>query len=92
MKNRYNHYFKLAYEGMKEGRCNVKFFNAIKEIYQLFSAGKKNCGMFNWCCNSPNSTPNGLCKTKPWKKYNEEPLCLYAFLWKHWHLKTYEPI
>lgn len=51
---------------MKEGD-NVEIFNAIKEIYQLFSDGKKNCEMFNWCCDSPNSTPNELCKTEPWK-------------------------
>ena len=91
MKNQYNHYFKLPYEDMKEGD-NVEIFNAIKEIYQLFSDGKKNCEMFNWCCDSPNSTPNELCKTEPWKKCNEKSLCPYAFLWKHWNLKTHEPI
>lgn len=92
MRNRLNHYFKLPYEGMKEGEDNVEIFNAIKEIYKLFSEGKKDCEMLKWCCNSPKSTPNELCKIAPWKKCNEDPLCPYAFLWKHWNLKTYEPI
>lgn len=67
MRNRLNHYFKLPYEGMKEGEDNVEIFNAIKEIYKLFSEGKKDCEMLKWCCNSPKSTPNELCKIAPWK-------------------------
>lgn len=91
MKNSFNHYFKLPYKDMPEGDT-VEIFSAIKEIFDLFSCGNRECKMYEWCCHSPEATPNELCKTAPWKKCTEERLCPYAFLWKHWGLMDYEPI
>lgn len=90
MKNRNLHYFKIPYKGMKEGE-NTELFCALREIYNLFNHGKNECEMLEWCKDSPNSTPNKLCTTAPWRKSKEDRLCPYAFIWKHWGLKDKEP-
>lgn len=91
MKNKNQHFFKLPYEGMLDGE-SVEMFCAIKEIYNLFLCGEKPCGMLNWCKDSPNSTPNELCASTPWRKSKEKKLCPYAFFWKHWGLRDEEPV
>lgn len=91
MVNANNHYFKLPYDGMQEGE-SVEMYAALKEIYSLFLAGSKPCGLLTWCNGSPESTPNELCNTAPWKKAGETKLCPYAFFWKHWGLTGCEPV
>lgn len=91
MVNANNHYFKLPYEGMQEGE-SVEMYAALKEIFSLFFNGSKSCGMLSWCLDSPESTPNELCNTAPWKKVRETKLCPYAFFWKHWGLTGCEPV
>lgn len=82
-------YFKIPIKG---GGMNVEYFNAIYQIEALLSKGKVDCDMYDWCCNSPSSTPNDLCKTSPWLKISEKALCPYAFLWKHWNLSKHNPV
>lgn len=48
MVNANNHYFKLPYDGMREGE-SVEMYAALKEIYSLFLAGSKPCGLLTWC-------------------------------------------
>lgn len=91
MVNANNHYFKLPYAGMQEGE-SVEMYAALKEIYSLFLAGSKPCGLLTWCNDSPESTPNELCNTAPWKKVGETKLCPYAFFWRHWGLTGCEPV
>lgn len=91
MVNANNHYFKLPYDGMREGE-SVEMYAALKEIYSLFLAGSKPCGLLTWCNDSPESTPNELCNTAPWKKVGETKLCPYAFFWRHWGLTGCEPV
>lgn len=91
MVNANNHYFKLPYDGMREGE-SVEMYAALKEIFSLFLAGSKPCGLLTWCNDSPESTPNELCNTAPWKKVGETKLCPYAFFWRHWGLTGCEPV
>lgn len=91
MVNANNHYFKLPYDGMQEGET-AESFAALKEIFSLFLDGIKSCGLLTWCNDSPESTPNALCNTAPWKKVEETKLCPYAFFWKHWGLIRCEPV
>lgn len=90
IRNKKENYFKVA-APTNNGDMDVEFFRAIREIEKLFEFGQKECTMKNWCLNSPNSTPNELCDTAPWEKCNEERLCPYAFLWKHWKLASHKP-
>lgn len=87
--NKGNHY-KIVQHGSTLG-TDVEYFRAIRQIEALFENGKIDCEMYKWCMNSPEATPNGLCKTAPWKKSMEERLCPYALLWRHWNLKDREP-
>lgn len=85
-------YFKIPIgEEQTENGMDVEYFKAIYQIDTLLSKGKVSCDMYDWCCNSPLSTPNDLCKTSPWLKISEKALCPYAFLWKHWNLSKYKP-
>lgn len=90
MVNNKGAYFKIVQHGSSLG-MDVEYFRAIRQIERLFELGKTNCEMYEWCKNSPNATPNGLCATTPWKKCLEERLCPYALIWKHWNLKDREP-
>ena len=85
-----NHYFKILYVGMSSGE-SVEMYAGLKEVYDTFMNGQKCCGMHSWCLESPDSTPNKLCLTKPWRKVMEDKLCPYAFFWKHWELTGCEP-
>lgn len=85
-------YFKIPIgEEQTENNMDVEYFKAIYQIEALLSKGKVGCDMYDWCRNSPSSTPNDLCKTSPWLKISEKALCPYAFLWKHWNLSKYKP-
>ena len=85
-------YFKIPIgKEQTENGMDVEYFKAIYQIDTLLSKGKVSCDMYDWCCNSPLSTPNDLCKTSPWLKISEKALCPYAFLWKHWNLSKYKP-
>lgn len=90
MTNNKGEHFKIPQQGAKPD-MDVEYFKAIRQIEQLFEEGKVYCGMYQWCMRSPNATPNELCKTTPWRKCNEERLCPYALLWKHWNLRGREP-
>ena len=91
MVNANNHYLKLPYDGMRKGE-SVEMYAALKEIFSLFFDGSKSCGLLTWCNDSPESTPNELCNTAPWKKVGETKLCPYAFFWRHWGLTGCEPV
>ena len=90
MTNNKGDHFKIPQQGAKPD-MDVEYFKAIRQIEQLFEEGNVDCGMYQWCMRSPNATPNELCKTTPWRKCNEERLCPYALLWKHWNLRCREP-
>lgn len=69
-----------------------QFLAALREIILLLMVGKeRECGLHEWCLKSPESSPNLRCRTAPWKKADEERLCPYALLWKHWGLAAYTP-
>lgn len=70
----------------------LQYFSALAEIISLLSKGTDSCGMYKWCKQSPDSTPNYYCLYSPWKKATETKLCPYAFLWRHWGLAPYTPV
>lgn len=42
---------------------------------------------------SPDGAPvDDRCDNAPWKRCNDEQLCPYGLLWKHWKLSGYEVI
>lgn len=88
--NANENYFKMPIS-IGNNEMDVEYFRAIREIEKLFEHGQIECTMKKWCLDSPDSTPNELCATAPWKKNKEERLCPYAFLWKHWNLASREP-
>lgn len=84
-------YYKIRPHTMTSTDMNVEYFKAIHEAMKILDQGSTTCSMYEWCNKSPNSTPNDLCKTSPWKKCNEEKLCPLAFVWKHWNLTNKTP-
>lgn len=70
----------------------LTFFGAVGEVYKTFSEGQEQCGMLEWCKISPDSSYNTRCQSAPWMKHNEDKLCPYAMLWKHWNLADHTPV
>lgn len=84
-------YFKVNPNGLSV-EMNVEYFKAFQEIENTFMLASRSCSLYEWCKSSPNATPNNLFLTSPWKKCNEQRLCPYALLWKHWNLTGKEPV
>ena len=80
-------------------------FPAIEQIFKCLSKGSDICEMIDMCEQTIQHAReifgdsyadyipeiNENCYDKPWCKINEEKLCPYALLWKHWGLSNYIP-
>lgn len=89
--NNKGQYFKVVPHGM-DADMNVEYFKAFQEIENVFLDGSCVCSLYDWCQQSPNSTPDNNCKTSPWKKCSDTRMCPFALTWKHWKLSGIEPI
>lgn len=73
--------------------CRFEYLEAVKEIEQLFEDGKHKCNLRPWCEMSSDAAPvDDRCDFAPWKRCNDEQLCPYGLLWRHWKLADYEVI
>ena len=77
-------------------KLQLNIFLAIGQIYRLLKKGKDvPCKLFNYCkkCEVDKTgdiTPNESCYA-PWNRDNDDKLCPYAMLWKHWNLTGRKP-
>ena len=82
--------FQLA---TKRPICRFEYFEAVKEIEALFEYGVKQCGLLPWCEMSPDGAPvDERCYRSPWSRCNDERLCPYGLLWRHWNLADKEVV
>lgn len=73
--------------------CRFEYLEAVREIEHLFEWGERRCSLKPWCMMSPDGAPvDDRCDNAPWKRCNDEQLCPYGLLWKHWKLSGYEVI
>ena len=73
--------------------CRFEYLEVVKEIECLFEDGKKYCGLKPWCALSPDGAPvDERCDNAPWSRCNDERLCPYGLLWRHWKLADKEVV
>ena len=71
--------------------CKFEYLEAVKEIEALFEYGVKQCSLRPWCEMSPDGAPvDERCNQSPWERCNDNQLCPYGLLWRHWQLEDYE--
>ena len=71
--------------------CRFEYFEAVREIERLFEYGERKCSLKPWCELNPDGAPaDSRCDNAPWKRCNDELLCPYGLLWRHWKLADYE--
>ena len=72
--------------------CRFEYLEAVREIEYLFEFGERKCSLRPWCRMSPDGAPvDDRCYNAPWKRCEDEQLCPYGLLWRHWKLSGYEP-
>ena len=73
--------------------CRFEYFEAEREIERLFEYGERKCSLKPWCELNPDGAPaDSRCDNAPWQRCNDEQLCPYGLLWRHWKLADYEVI
>ena len=69
----------------------LEYFPAIEELFKCLAEGQTICELYPWCEKSPMTKEDNRCIEEPWSRVNDEALCPYAMLWKHWKLEGYFP-
>lgn len=73
--------------------CRFEYLEVVRDIEKLFEEGKKKCSLRPWCKMSPDGGPvDDRCDNAPWNRCNDEQLCPYGLLWRHWNLTDKEPL
>ena len=73
--------------------CRFEYLEVVRDIEKLFEEGKKKCSLRPWCEMSPDGGPvDDRCINAPWRRCNDEQLCPYGLLWRHWNLADKEAI
>lgn len=63
--------------------CRFEYFEAVKEIEDLFENGTKSCSLKPWRKMSPDGGPvDERCDKAPWTRCNDDKLCPYGLLWR----------
>lgn len=71
--------------------CRFEYLEAVREIERLFEHGERKCSLKPWCEINPEGAPvDSRCDNAPWQRCNDELLCPYGLLWRHWKLAEYE--
>lgn len=84
-------YWNVPPDGKTSNDYWLEYFPAIEEIYNCLAEGQTICGMYTWCEKSPKTKEDSRCIYEPWSRINDNALCPYAMLWKHWMLEGYLP-
>ncbi len=79
-------YFKIPSSVISEDAMD--FFFAIEQINNTFEKGQDLCEMVEMCSRSKGVDPpvDDRCYFEPWSRTQDDKLCPYAFLWRHWNL------
>ena len=73
--------------------CRFEYLEAVREIERLLEYGERKCSLKPWCELNPDGAPtDSRCDNTPWKRCNDEQLCPYGLLWRHWKLVDYDVI
>ena len=73
--------------------CRFEYLEVVREIERLFEYGDKSCRLKPWCEMSPDGAPvDERCDKSPWSRCNDEMLCPYGLLWRHWKLADKEVV
>lgn len=73
--------------------CRFEFLEVVREIERLFEHGVRQCSLRPWCAMSQNgSLVDKRCENAPWERCNDDALCPYGALWRHWGLAEYKVI
>lgn len=74
------------------GNTAVSYFQAIQQFIYLFRDGNTCCSLYEWCEKSSDSHYDDRCIMEPWSRCDDERLCPFALLWKHWNLRGHTPV
>ena len=73
--------------------CRFEYLEVVREIERLFEGEGKSCSLKSWCAMSPDGAPvDERCDKSPWTRSNDEMLCPYGLLWRHWNLADKEVV
>ncbi|CAG5077621.1 hypothetical protein [Parvicella tangerina] len=78
-------------KGFNPKNLNISLFWAINQVLTVFYSDQpKPCGLREYCKKSqeidPKISVDERCDDKPWSRCNDENLCPFATIWKHWAL------
>lgn len=104
IRDKYGDFYQIPYMNDNSDMF-LSTFPAIEQIFKCLSKGSDICEMIDMCEQTIQHAReifgdsyadyipeiNENCYDKPWCKINEEKLCPYALLWKHWGLSNYIP-
>lgn len=104
IRDKYGDFYQIPYMNDNSDMF-LSTFPAIEQIFKCLSKGSDICEMIDMCEHTKQHAReifgdsyadyipeiNENCYDKPWCKINEEKLCPYALLWKHWGLSNYIP-
>lgn len=91
MRNNNNNFYKIPPHGCTSGE-DVEYFKALGQVESLFSCAQTQCEMLSFCSNDlSNVDIDENCKKSPWNRCDQERLCPYALIWRHWGLSGYYP-
>lgn len=70
-----------------------EYLEVVKEIERLFEYGIRGCCLKPWCKVSPDGAPvDERCDKEPWRRCDDQNLCPYGLLWRHWNLARFEVV
>ena len=80
---------------------NYSLILALDQINSVLWLGKRNCDLVGVCCSQWHTTLNICnskkpkvdlrCATEPWLRAEDQNLCPFATVWRHWQLTGYYP-
>ena len=85
-----NYYITPPYQ--MEGNTAVSYFQAIQQFIYLFRDGNTCCSLYELCEKTIDSHCDNRCIMEPWSRCEDERLCPFALLWKHWNLSGHIPV
>lgn len=99
-----NNYFQMPSVGHSANE-NLQFFLGVEQVYKCLNEGSTICELYDFCENTVNHGQeifgdgwhdkipllDDNCWQSPWLKVNDQRLCPYALLWRHWKLAEWRP-
>lgn len=80
---------------------NYSLILALDQIHTIFLGIKRNCDLVGICsfkwqnivnvCNKKKPKVDMRCATEPWLRSEDENICPFGIVWRHWGLTEYYP-